>query len=229
MKRIWEIGAAGAALVLVFAGCSNNSSSASSAAASSAASAAQGAASGAASAAQGAASAAQGAASAAQGAASAAQGAASGAASAAQGAASAAKGAAAGAAGAAAGAAGAMKSAAGNTVAAAGASASDGGKVYTTNCSSCHQAQGQGIPGTFPPLAGNAVVTGDATKLIHIVKYGLQGSVTVAGHAYNGQMPAWGKGTLSDADIAAVVTYIRSSWGNSAGAVSTAQVTAVAQ
>ena len=77
---------------------------------------------------------------------------------------SAARGAAAGAAGAAAGAAGAMKSAAGNTVAAAGASASDGGKVYTTNCSSCHQAQGQGIPGTFPPLAGNPVVTGDATK-----------------------------------------------------------------
>jgi len=232
MKRIWEIGAAGAALVLVFAGCSNNSSSASSAAAS----AAQGAASaaqGAASAAQGAASAAQGAASgaasAAQGAAAAARGAASAASGAASGAASSARNAAAGAAGAAAGAAGAMKSAAGNTVAAAGASASDGGKVYTTNCSSCHQATGQGIPGTFPPLAGNPVVTGDATKLIHIVKYGLQGSVSVAGHDYNGQMPAWGKGTLSDADIAAVVTYIRSSWGNKAGAVSTAQVTAVAQ
>ncbi|MGR4065988.1 MAG: c-type cytochrome [Vulcanimicrobiaceae bacterium] len=207
MKRIWEIGAAGAALVVVFAGCSNNSSSASSAAASTA----------------------QGAASAAQGAASAAQGAASGAASAAQGAASAARGAASGAAAAAAGAASSMKSVAGNTMAAAGASASDGGKVYTTNCSSCHQAQGQGVPGTFPPLAGNPVVTGDPKNLIHIVKFGLTGKVSVAGHDYNGQMPAWGKGTLSDADVAAVVTYIRSSWGNKAGAVSTADVTAVAQ
>ena len=109
-----------------------------------------------------------------------------------------------------------------------GASASDGAKVYQTNCSSCHQATGAGIEGTFPPLAGNAVVTGDPAKLIHIVKYGLTGKIDVAGHSYNGMMPDWAK-TISDADTAAALTYIRSSWGNKASAISEAQVKAVAK
>ncbi|MBV8639167.1 MAG: cytochrome c [Candidatus Eremiobacteraeota bacterium] len=110
--------------------------------------------------------------------------------------------------------------------AANGAVASDGAKVYQTNCSSCHQASGQGVPGTFPPLAGNPAVSGDATKVIHIVKFGLNGKVDVKGTSYNGMMPAWGQ-QLSNGDIAAVVTYIRSSWGNSAGAVTEAQVAGV--
>lgn len=109
-----------------------------------------------------------------------------------------------------------------------GAMATDGAKVYQTNCSSCHQATGEGVPSTFPPLAGNATVAGDATKVIHIVKYGLKGQIAVKGVTYNGEMPAWGT-QLSDADIAAAVTYIRSNWGNKAGAVTTAQVKAVAQ
>ncbi len=108
------------------------------------------------------------------------------------------------------------------------AAAADGGKVYQTNCSSCHQAEGTGLAGSFPPLAGNPVVTGDATKVAHIVKYGLSGNITVAGKAYNGMMPAWGQ-SLSNADIAAVLTFIRSSWGNKAGAVTEAQVAGVAQ
>lgn len=109
----------------------------------------------------------------------------------------------------------------------AGASASAAGaQVYQQNCSSCHQAQGQGEAGVFPPLAKNPVVVGDATKVIHIVKYGLSGPVQVAGKTYNGQMPAW-NGTLSDAQIASVISYVRSSWGNSASAVTTAQVDAV--
>ena len=99
-----------------------------------------------------------------------------------------------------------------------------GQKVFSTNCSSCHQANGKGQPGVFPPLAGNAVVTGDASKVIHIVKDGLNGKISVNGKTYNGQMPPW-KGTLSDSDIAAVVTYIRSSWGNHASAVTASQVT----
>lgn len=110
------------------------------------------------------------------------------------------------------------------TAAAGGASAAAGAKVFTTNCSSCHQANGKGQPGVFPPLAGNAVVTGSADKVIHIVKNGLSGKITVNGATYNGQMPAW-KGTLSDSDIASVVTYIRSSWGNKASAVTASQVT----
>lgn len=100
-----------------------------------------------------------------------------------------------------------------------------GQKVYSTNCSSCHQANGKGQPGVFPPLAGNPVVTGDASKVIHIVKNGLNGKISVNGTTYNGQMPPW-KGTLSDSDIAAVVTYVRSSWGNHASAVTASQVTA---
>ncbi len=98
------------------------------------------------------------------------------------------------------------------TVAAGGASAA-GQKVFTTNCSSCHQANGKGQPGVFPPLAGNSVVTGPPGKVISIVKNGLSGKVTVGSTTYNGQMPAW-KGTLSDSDIASVITYIRSAWGN---------------
>ena len=68
------------------------------------------------------------------------------------------------------------------------------------------------MPGTFPPLARNAVVAGDPVKVIHIVKYGLTGPVVVAGKTFNGMMPAWSP-QLSDADIAAAITYVRSSWG----------------
>ena len=106
------------------------------------------------------------------------------------------------------------------------ASASDGAKIFDTNCSSCHGANGQGIPGAIPPLAGNPVATGDAAKAIHIVKYGLTGTITVAGKTFNGQMPAW-SGNLSNSDIAAVLTYVRSSWHNKASAISEAQVAAV--
>ena len=115
-----------------------------------------------------------------------------------------------------------------NTKVAAGgaASAAAGQKVFTTNCSSCHQANGKGQTGVFPPLDGNAVVTGPAPKVIAIVKNGLSGKISVNGTTYNGQMPAW-KGTLSDSDIASVVTYIRSAWSNKASAVTTADVTAV--
>lgn len=108
----------------------------------------------------------------------------------------------------------------------AGAATVDGSKVFATNCSSCHQAQGQGVPGTFPPLAKNPAVTGDANAVIKVVKNGLTGKITVNGQTYNGMMPAW-KGNLTDPEIAAVITYIRSSWGNKASAVTPAQVTAV--
>jgi mono/diheme cytochrome c family protein len=107
-----------------------------------------------------------------------------------------------------------------------GALAAAGQKVYSTNCSSCHQANGKGQPGVFPPLAGNTVVTGDPTKVIGIVKNGLSGKITVHGQTYNGQMPAW-KSQLSNNDIAAVVTYVRSAWGNKGTAVTPAQVAAV--
>ncbi|HVS46075.1 MAG TPA: cytochrome b N-terminal domain-containing protein [Verrucomicrobiae bacterium] len=106
------------------------------------------------------------------------------------------------------------------------ASAKAGASVFTVNCSSCHGATGQGMPGAFPPLANNPLVTGDPGKVIDIVRNGLHGTITVNGAAYNGVMPSW-KGSLSNGDIANVITYIRGSLGsNKASAVTQAQVAA---
>ena len=109
-----------------------------------------------------------------------------------------------------------------------GAAENPGGKLYAQNCASCHQPNGQGELGRFPPLAANPTVTGDPSVVIHIVKYGLNGKVSIKGTDYNGMMPAWEQ-SLSDADIASIVTYVRSAWGNQASAVTQAEVTAVAQ
>jgi mono/diheme cytochrome c family protein len=106
--------------------------------------------------------------------------------------------------------------------------AADGAKIYAADCSSCHQASGLGAPGAFPPLANNPTVTGDPRLVIHIVKYGLTGSVHAGGQTFNGMMPPWGT-QLSDAGIAAVVSYIRSSWGNAGAAVTADDVAAVKQ
>lgn len=108
------------------------------------------------------------------------------------------------------------------------ASNAHGQQVFTTNCAGCHQANGQGQPGVFPPLAGNSYVTGPPTPVIHTVLYGLSTKITVKGTAYNGTMPPW-KSQLSNADVAAVISYIRSAWGNSAKPVTEAQVAAVKQ
>ena len=110
----------------------------------------------------------------------------------------------------------------------AGGGANAGQKVFSANCATCHGAAGAGVTGAFPPLAGNPVVTGDKTKVIQIVANGLHGQISVKGSTYNGQMPAW-KGNLSNADIANVITYIRSSWGNKASAVTTADVSKIAK
>jgi mono/diheme cytochrome c family protein len=103
-----------------------------------------------------------------------------------------------------------------------------GARVYATYCSSCHQANGRGSTGAFPPLAGSDIVTGDPAKLIRVVKYGLSGAVQVAGTTYNGQMPAWSS-QISDADIAAVLTYVRTSWGNQAGPITASEVNLVSK
>jgi ubiquinol-cytochrome c reductase cytochrome b subunit len=109
---------------------------------------------------------------------------------------------------------------------AASPGSANGAKVFSTNCASCHGATGQGQPGAFPPLVNNPVVTGDPNKVIGILLDGLHGSITVGGQSYNGMMPAW-KGTLSNGDVADVVTYIRSALGNNkASAVTQAQVNA---
>jgi mono/diheme cytochrome c family protein len=101
-----------------------------------------------------------------------------------------------------------------------------GKQVYQGNCANCHQGTGAGQPGSYPPLAGSEYVNGDVNELYAIMLHGLQGPLTVEGGSYGTQqMPGWGT-ALSDEKIAAVMTYIRGSWGNTSAAVATADVTA---
>lgn len=95
--------------------------------------------------------------------------------------------------------------------------------VYGRTCVTCHQATGRGQPGTFPPLTGSEYVNGDKTRLIKLVLNGLTGPLTVNGQRYNGIMPPL-KGQLNDAEVAAVLTYVRSNFGNTAGPVTEAEV-----
>jgi ubiquinol-cytochrome c reductase cytochrome b subunit len=104
--------------------------------------------------------------------------------------------------------------------------AQSGAAIYATNCLGCHGASGAGTPGTFPPLAANPDVSGDATAVVHTVLYGRSDKIMVLGKPYTGMMPPW-KGQLSNADVAAVVTYIRTSWGNKGSAVTEAEVAKV--
>jgi mono/diheme cytochrome c family protein len=88
----------------------------------------------------------------------------------------------------------------------------DGKQIYGAKCAACHQATGLGIPGVFPPLAGSEWVVGDEKILTLIMLHGVNGEMEVKGTVYKGAMPAWK--SLSDGDLAAVMSYIRSDWGN---------------
>lgn len=95
--------------------------------------------------------------------------------------------------------------------------------LYRTTCATCHQANGEGLPSAFPPLAGDPVVTAqDPTTQVHTVLFGLHGKA-IRGAVYPGEMPAWGP-HLSDKEIAEIVNHERTSWGNSAPTVTTADV-----
>jgi cytochrome c oxidase cbb3-type subunit II len=116
-------------------------------------------------------------------------------------------------------------STAGSAPAANGYDAAKGKALFTANCAACHQSNGEGLPGAFPALKGNAAVNdADATAHIRAVLHGLQGA-NVGGIVYSSQMPAFGN-TLSDAEIANIINYERASWGNHGRSVTTGQVTA---
>lgn len=100
-----------------------------------------------------------------------------------------------------------------------------GAGVFSSRCAACHQANGRGVPNVFPPLAGSEFVNGDSARLVRLVLHGLTGPVTVGGATFNGAMPAW-KDQLKDAEIAAVLTYVRSSFGNSSPGVSAGLISA---
>jgi len=103
----------------------------------------------------------------------------------------------------------------------------DGAALFSSLCVACHQASGQGLPGVFPPLAASEWVQGKDRTAASILLHGINGPLTVKGNVYNGAMPAFG-GQLSDEQIAAVLSHVRSQWGNTASAV-TAETVAAAR
>lgn len=105
--------------------------------------------------------------------------------------------------------------------------AQDGGQLYSVYCIACHGPDGKGAPGgTFPPLAGSPWLQGPPDRAIKSVIHGLRGPVEVLGKSYNVEMPPQGA-VFDDAQLAAVISFVRSSWGNAESAVTPAQVQAI--
>lgn len=95
-------------------------------------------------------------------------------------------------------------------------------------CGGCHQGNGMGIPGQFPPLAGSEWVTGGTERLVRVVQHGLVGAITVKGQGYNtpGGMMGFGA-AMSAGDLANVLTFVRNSWGNEATMITKEMVESV--
>ena len=88
---------------------------------------------------------------------------------------------------------------------------SEGQAVFERTCASCHGVDGKGLPGVFPPLAGSEYLAADPERAIAIVLHGLRGPIVVDGRRYDGVMPPMNQ--LDDADVAAVLNYVRGRWG----------------
>lgn len=101
-------------------------------------------------------------------------------------------------------------------------SVQNGQQVYEANCISCHQEQGEGIPGAFPALAKTGNLA-DKNKLVKIILQGMRGPINAKGVKYDGEMASV---SLSDKETADVINYIRNSWGNKAPMISVADVAA---
>jgi mono/diheme cytochrome c family protein len=109
------------------------------------------------------------------------------------------------------------------TAALSAADAARGSALFSANCAACHQPTGQGLPGVFPPLAGDPIVNSpDPVEHITTILNGKHGS-TIGGVTYASPMPAF-KGILNDADIAAIINHERTTWGNVAPIVDAADV-----
>ncbi len=105
--------------------------------------------------------------------------------------------------------------------------AEKGAKIYSANCATCHQANGLGVAGQYPPLVGTEMTNGGSRRHVMIVLKGLQGPLTVKGQHYGSAvMQPWDK-TLTDEKIADVVTYERSAWGNKGSPVTAEGVAAL--
>ncbi|PZX55789.1 copper-containing nitrite reductase [Algoriphagus chordae] len=98
----------------------------------------------------------------------------------------------------------------------------NGKRLYARTCLACHQEEGQGIPSAFPPLAKSDYLNADVDRAISIVLHGLSGEIEVNGETYNSVMTAQ---TLSDEEVASVLTYVYNSWGNNGTEVTPIMVT----
>jgi mono/diheme cytochrome c family protein len=98
-----------------------------------------------------------------------------------------------------------------------------GKPIYNNTCAACHQVNGIGVPGAFPPLAGSEWVSGSEERLVRIVLHGLQGPITVKGAEFNNVMAPLGA-VLKDDQIANVLSYVRQTWGNTGPDVEPATV-----
>lgn len=101
----------------------------------------------------------------------------------------------------------------------------EGKKLYEKHCVACHQPNGKGLRGAFPPLAGSDFLLADKQRAISIPLKGLQGEITVNGDKYNAVMPKFDY--LKDDEIAKILTYVMNAWGNSGEVVSTEEVSNV--
>ncbi len=97
--------------------------------------------------------------------------------------------------------------------------------IYEANCGACHQANGKGLPGAFPPLADSDYLQGNREDVLAVALFGLSGPIIVNEQEYNAVMPSMGY--LSDEDLAAALTYVFNSWGNSLAAVTPSEVAAL--
>ncbi|MDB5826582.1 MAG: cytochrome c, class [Variovorax sp.] len=93
----------------------------------------------------------------------------------------------------------------------------DGKQVFAANCVACHQATGLGLPGVFPPLDGSEWVAGDERVVVNILLHGVTGPISVKGNTFSGAMPSFAP--LSDAELAAVASHVRSAWSNKSASI----------
>lgn len=102
-----------------------------------------------------------------------------------------------------------------------------GEALYTGTCSVCHQTNGTGLPGVFPPLANSDYLLEDRTRAMETVINGLSGPITVNGQDYNSVMPPMSQ--LNDDEIADILTYVLNAWDNGGGQVNPEDVTTIRQ
>jgi len=122
---------------------------------------------------------------------------------------------------------GPMLASASTQAASAPATPMDIGKtLYNGNCANCHQGSGEGEPGSYPPLVASEWVMGSKERLAAIMLHGISGPISVKGDTFSTQvMPGWA-GNFTDEKMAAIMTYIRGTWGNTMGEVKPEEVAA---